>query len=268
VNAIACLSFVVPAHNELASLPALLTEIRAAASAIGGAHEIVVVDDGSNDGSDAWLAEEAARAGDVVVVSFAHNAGQSAALAAGLDAARGDRLVTLDADLQNDPADAPRQVAALADHDLVCGVRTTRRDVFAKRAGSRIANFVRRVALHDRFRDVGCGLKAWRRPVVDALPRFRGFHRFLPVLAEAEGFRVVEIEVSHRARRYGATHYGELGRALRGFRDMLGVRWLIRRRLPRPPQRSGTPSDGARPDPPRSRGCAASPRTVQGAPRS
>lgn len=225
------LSFVVPAHDERASLPALVEEIRAAAARLGAPYEIVVVDDGSEDGTDAWL-EGAARAADLRFVRHRRKLGQSAALASGLRASRGDLLVTLDADLQNDPADVPALLAALDGADLVCGVRAARRDGVAKRFGSRVANALRRLVLRDRFRDVGCSLKVWRREVAERVPRFDGFHRFLPLLAEAEGFRVVERPVSHRPRRHGRTHYGNFARALRGLHDLLGVRWLLRRRLP------------------------------------
>jgi len=225
-------SFVVPAHNERDSLPRLLDEIRAAAARIGTGYEIVVVDDGSTDGTGAWIEEEARRSADLRAVLHGRNRGQSAALATGLDASRGDVVVTMDADLQNDPADVPALLAALEGFDLACGVRRRRRDPIAKRIASRLANRIRRWILRDRFRDVGCSLKAWRRPVARRVPRFQGFHRFLPVLAEAEGFRVTEVEVSHRPREHGKTHYGNLTRALRGAYDLLGVGWLIRRRLP------------------------------------
>jgi glycosyltransferase involved in cell wall biosynthesis len=224
-------SFVVPAHDERESLEVLVAEIRAAAARLGRRHEIVVVDDGSTDGSWDWLRAEAAARPDVVARRFRVNRGQSAALAAGLDASRGGIVVTMDADLQNDPADAVALVAALDGSDLACGVRMRRHDRWSKRIGSRIGNGVRSLLLRDRFRDVGCSLKAWRRPVAARMPRFRGFHRFIPVLARAEGFRVVEVPVSHRGRRYGRTHYGNLRRAWQGLADVFGVAWLRSRRI-------------------------------------
>jgi len=224
-------SFVVPAHNEEESLPVLVEEIREAARALGQPYEIVVVDDGSTDTTGAWLKSQAERSEDLVVLYTAHNHGQSAAMAAGMQASGGAVIVTLDADLQNDPADAPRLVEALADCDLACGVRRKRKDSAAKRLGSRFANAFRRWWLHDEFRDVGCTLKAWKRPVAERIPKFRGFHRFIPILAKAEGFRIREIEVAHRPRRHGETHYGNLGRAWKGLFDLFGVRWLLRRRV-------------------------------------
>lgn len=220
-----------PAHDERESLGVLLGEIRAAAARLGRPHEIVVVDDGSTDGSWEWLRAEAASHGDLVARRFRANRGQSAALAAGLEACRGGVVVTMDADLQNDPADAVALVAALAENDLACGVRVDRRDRWSKRVGSRIGNGVRSLLLGDGFRDVGCALKAWRRPVAARIPRFKGFHRFIPVLARTEGFRVVEVPVHHRPRQHGRTHYGNLRRAFHGLVDVFGVAWLRRRRI-------------------------------------
>jgi len=225
------LSFVVAAHNEEDSLPVLCEEIRAAARAIGKGYEILVVDDGSTDGTGPWLEAQGAAADDLVVIRLPKNRGQSAALAIGLEHARGEILVTLDADLQNDPKDTALLLEALPGHDLACGVRQGRKDTFAKRYGSRLANGFRRWALNDRFQDVGCTLKAWRRPVARRMPKFKGFHRFIPILAEAEGFRVVEVPVSHRARQHGQTHYGQLSRAVAGLRDVLGVAWLKSRHI-------------------------------------
>ncbi len=224
-------SFILPAHNEAESLPILFEELRSAAKALGRACEFVVVDDASDDGTAAWLAEEALREPRLVLVRFSRNRGQSAALAAGIQASRGEILVTLDADLQNPPADAIPLIGALSECDLACGVRERRSDRWAKRAGSRVANAFRRAMLGDRFRDVGCSLKAWRRPVATSLPKFHGFHRFVPLLAEAAGYRVTEVPVRHRPRQHGATHYGNLGRALHGLRDLLGVAWLLRRNI-------------------------------------
>ena len=221
-------SFVLAAYEERDSLPILIDEIRAAARAGGIPYEIVVVDDGSGDGSGAWLLEQAAQCDDLVPVLFPVNRGQSAAMAVGLREARGARLVTMDSDLQNDPADALGLLEALeADGaDLATGVRVNRRDSWGKRVGSRLGNAVRRWQLKDEFRDVGCQIRAWRREVAETIPKFRGFHRYIPVLARDAGFKVVERDVNHRARQHGVSKYGNLGRALAGLRDLRGVRWL------------------------------------------
>jgi len=228
------LSFVIAALDEAESLPPLLDEIRAAAKDLGRTYEVVVVDDASTDGSAAWLRAEEARRPDLRVIVFERHRGQSAALAAGFAAARGEILVTMDADLQNDPADTGLLLDALDGCDLVVGVRATREDGFGKRLGSRIGNGVRRFMLGDRFRDVGCALRAWRWPVAAAIPKFRGFHRFIPILAERAGFRVEEVEVSHRPRLHGRTHYGNLGRAVKGFADAWAVRSILEPKRPEP----------------------------------
>lgn len=226
-------TFLAPCHNEGEALPRLLGEIRAAAKVLALPYEILLVDDGSDDGSGAWLDAEKARSPDLRVFHMPRRSGQSAALAAGLDRAQGEAIVTMDSDLQDDPAQAPGLLAALAEADLACGVRQKRRDGIGKRIASRFANWFRRVMLKDSFKDVGCNLRAYRRTVARRIPRFHGFHRFVPILARAEGFRVVEVPVAHRPRPFGRTHYGNLSRGLRGIYDLIGVGWLLRRRIPR-----------------------------------
>lgn len=225
------ISFVLPAHDERESLPVLLAEIRAVAETLDGDHEIVVVDDASSDGTEAWLHEQVRASRDLRALRMPRQSGQSTALAQGLAASRGQIVVTLDADLQNVPGDTPALVKALENADLACGVRQGRRDNVAKRLGSRVANRALRSALGVEHHDTGCAHRAWRRSVVDAIPRFEGFHRFVPVLASAAGFRVVEVPVSHRPRSFGRTHYGNLGRAIRGLYDLIGVGWMLRRRV-------------------------------------
>ncbi len=228
------ISFVLPAHDEAESLPVLLREIRSVAAALGGDYEVVIVDDASSDGTEAWLRREIRASSDLRALRLPAQSGQSTALSRGLDASRGEIVVTLDADLQNVPGDTPALLKALEGADLACGVRQGRRDTLAKRIGSRVANLALRGALGVAHRDTGCGHRAWRRPVVERIPRFEGFHRFVPVLASAEGFRVVEVPVSHRPRQFGHTHYDNLGRALRGVYDLIGTGWLLRRRLAPP----------------------------------
>ena len=221
-------SFVLAAYQEHESLPILLGEIRAAAVTGGFPYEIVAVDDGSTDGSADWLRAQAGEHDDLVAVLLPRNRGQSAAMAVGLAAARGGRIVTMDSDLQNDPADCIGLLEALdaEDADLATGVRARRQDSWSKRIGSRLGNGLRRWMLRDEFRDVGCQLRVWRRPVAEAIPKFRGFHRYIPVLARDAGFKVVERDVGHRARQHGISKYGNLGRAVAGLRDLRGVRWL------------------------------------------
>jgi len=219
-------SVVVPVFNEEANMSILQAELRSALTGLG--YEIIFVDDGSTDQSAAKI--EAAP--HVRVLRFEKNAGQSAALFAGLNAARGAIIVTIDSDLQNDPADIPRLLAEISKGaDLVCGYREKRRDGLVKRLTSRMANFVRSRYTRDGVRDTGCTLKAMRRECVAALVSFKGMHRFIPALVKGAGYRIVEVPVNHRPRKFGESKYGLGDRALRATIDMFGVRWLLSRRL-------------------------------------
>ena len=220
------LSVVIPAYNERENLEPLFAELRAALAHVGLRHEIVMVDDGSTDGSRDWLLAEARRDPALVPVLLAERVGQSGALAAGLGRAQGAVIVTLDADLQNDPADLPRVLAALEGADLVSGIRRERHDTWLRRLSSRIANGVRRSVLGDSVTDIGCSFKAYRRETLEQIPWFVGVHRFLPALCQFRGARMVEIPVAHRARRAGISKYGVSNRLWRGLHDLVGVSWL------------------------------------------
>ncbi len=219
-------SVVIPLYNEAQNVPVLQAEIR---TALAGRHyELILVDDGSTDAT----AEAVERGPGVRLLRFAQNAGQSAAMLAGMRAATAPVIVLLDGDLQNDPADIPRLLDALAGGaDLVCGFRAKRQDSPMKKITSRVANFVRSRFVGDGVRDTGCTLKAMRRECVSALVPFKGVHRFIPALIKSAGFRVAEIPVHHRPRRFGSSKYGLGNRAVRATLDMLGVRWLQARRL-------------------------------------
>ncbi|HME88453.1 MAG TPA: glycosyltransferase family 2 protein [Chthoniobacterales bacterium] len=219
-------SVVVPVFNEEENMSILQSELRAALA--GSDYEIVFVDDGSTDRS----AEKIEPAPNVRIVRFEKNTGQSAALYAGILAARGQTIVMIDSDLQNDPADIPRLLQEISrGGDLVCGYRAERKDTITKRLTSRIANFVRSRFTKDRVRDTGCTLKAMRRECAAALVPFKGMHRFIPALIRGAGYRLVEVPVNHRPRRFGQTKYGLANRAWRATVDMFGVRWLLSRRL-------------------------------------
>jgi dolichol-phosphate mannosyltransferase len=220
------ISVVVPLFNEEESIAILQTELGAALK--GRDYEIVFVDDGSVDRT----AERIETAPNIRLIRFEKNSGQSAAIYAGLTAARGGTLVIIDGDLQNDPADIPKLLAEIArGADLVCGYRIKRRDTLVKRATSRIANSVRSRYTKDGVRDTGCTLKAMRRQCVSTLLPFKGMHRFIPALVKAAGYRLVEVPVNHRPRRFGQSKYGLGNRALRATIDMFGVRWFLSRRL-------------------------------------
>lgn len=225
------LSLVVPAYNERDNLAPLLEEIAAALK--GRSYEVIVVDDGSTDGTLETLKALRRDHPQLRIIAFERNAGQTAAFAAGFRAARAPIVITLDADLQNDPADVPRLVETLerTGATAVAGYRATRRDTPWKRLQSRIANGVRNRLNGEVIRDTGCSLKAFRTDAVRALPLFAGMHRFLPTLIKMQGGTVTEVAVGHRPRRHGATKYGMWNRVLRSLIDAFAVRWMQRRAL-------------------------------------
>ena len=219
-------SVVVPLFNEEENVPLLQAELARALEDLD--YEIIFVDDGSTDATVARIAPGER----VRVLPFAQNAGQSAAMYAGLHAARGATAVLIDGDLQNDPADIPKLLCEIeAGADLVCGYRAQRKDTVVKRITSRVANFVRSRFTNDGVRDTGCTLKAMRRECVGALVPFKGMHRFIPALVKGAGYRLVEIPVNHRPRQFGVSKYGLGNRAVRATVDMFGVRWLLSRQL-------------------------------------
>jgi dolichol-phosphate mannosyltransferase len=219
-------SVVVPLFNEEENVPILQSELTAALTGLD--YEIIFVDDGSSD----HTVERIALGPGIRVLRFEKNAGQSAALYAGLHSARGGTAVLIDGDLQNDPADISRLLAEIErGADLVCGYRAQRKDTFVKRVSSRVANFVRSRFTKDGVRDTGCTLKAMRRECISALLPFKGMHRFIPALVKGAGYRLIEIPVNHRPRKFGQSKYGLGNRALRATIDMFGVRWLLARRL-------------------------------------
>lgn len=219
------ISVVVPLYNEEDNVAELQRQIAAALE--GRDYEMVLVDDGSKDATVARIQ----RGPEVRVLEFAQNAGQSAAMHAGIHNALGSVIVTLDGDLQNDPADIPALITKLEEgYDLVCGYRAKRKDTSFKRLQSRIANGVRSRFIGDNVRDTGCTLKVMRKECREALLLFNGMHRFIPALIGNMGFRVTEMPVNHRPRVYGVSKYGFGNRAWRATCDMFGVRWLNSRR--------------------------------------
>ena len=217
-------SVVIPLFNEEENLPILAGEIVDALE--GLAYEVIFVDDGSLDGSLDVLRR--LRQEDVRrrVFRLPRRCGQSVAYAAGFEAVRGPVTVTLDADLQNDPADIPKLLAILPECDMVSGIRVRRNDTLAKRVASRIANRVRNAVLKDSVTDVGCSLKAYRSEFVKRLVMFDGMHRFLPALLKMQGARIKEVAVNHRPRRHGRSKYTIVQRLRRTLPDLLAVRWM------------------------------------------
>lgn len=225
-------SLVAPVYDEEANL----ARLHARVLEIFGDRtrwELVLVDDGSRDGSAALIRELARRDARVVGAFFAHNCGQTAAVCAGLQLARAPIVATLDADLQNDPADLPRMLELLEQggHDAVVGYRQKRNDNFVRRASSKFANAVRNTISGDSIRDTGCSLKVFRSDAIQAIPLFEGMHRFLPTLLRYHGFSVVETPVSHFPRTAGVSKYGVWNRAFKALRDLIVVRWMRGRRI-------------------------------------
>ena len=228
------ISVILPCYNEEGNLRPLVAAVRAALAPLNLPYEIVITDDCSTDQSWNLLKELAAADPRVRAQRFARNSGQSAALWAGLTAARGRWLVTLDADLQNDPKELPRFVATLQDHDCVCGSRVESRqqgDRFIRIVSSRIANWVRNKLSGEEISDSGCCYRAFKRECIANLKFFKGMHRFMPTMIRLEGFSVVEIPISTNPRFAGQTKYGVWNRLFASFYDLLAVRWMKKRMI-------------------------------------
>jgi dolichol-phosphate mannosyltransferase len=223
-------SVVVPFYNEADNLPPLIAEIDTMLRALGQPAEIILVNDGSTD----RFAQPATSPGyPIRWLSLTRNSGQSAAMFYGMQAARGEFVVTLDADLQNDPQDAPKLYRKLVEEnlDMVTGVRTNRHDTFVRRASSKIANAVRGALLQDHTSDTGCTLKVLRAEAAKRLPGWNGMHRFMPALILSAGYKIGEMPVNHRARHSGVSKVAGGKRAVRATIDLLGMLWFCRRQF-------------------------------------
>jgi len=225
------LSVVIPAYNEEESVGECVAELRQVMEGLGRPYEIIVVDDGSSDGTFELLQEQKRDFPELVIIRFDSNHGQTAAFEAGFKTAKGEIIVTIDADSQNDPADIPRLLELTEFWDVVCGYRITRRDSVVRRVSSRIANWVRNALTDESIRDVGCSLRAIRAECLEGLKLYNGMHRFLPTLLKLDGCAVTEVAVRHRPRRHGKSKYGIRNRLFCGLRDLMVVRWMKSRRL-------------------------------------
>jgi dolichol-phosphate mannosyltransferase len=224
-------SIVIPLRNEEESILSLFREISDAMAGCGFSWECLWIDDGSTDGSLSLLKKLSADHQNQQYVELDGHYGQAAALIAGFQAAGGEIICTLDADLQNNPRDILRIVAALRDNDvhMVNGYREKRHDSFVRKVSSTIANGFRRTITRSTTRDVGCSMRGFYKEAVRGIPSFRGMHRFLPTLVELKGYKTMEIPVDHRPRRYGRTKYGIGNRLWVGIADTLAVRWMQKR---------------------------------------
>ncbi|MGO8836998.1 MAG: glycosyltransferase family 2 protein [Limisphaerales bacterium] len=226
------LSFVIPCYNEQDNLLALITAVRESVEPLKLSYEVVFIDDCSRDKSWELLKHLAATDPRIRAQKFAFNCGQSAALWAGMQAARGRVIVTLDADLQNDPKDLPKLLAALEKFDCACGSRVEARrrsDGFIKAASSRIANKVRNLLSGENISDAGCCYRAFKHECITDLKFFKGMHRFMPTLFKIEGFTVTEVPIAANPRHAGSSHYGVWNRVFVTFHDLLAVRWMKKR---------------------------------------
>lgn len=223
-------SIVVPVYNEQDNILPLAQELHRLTGPVTGL-EILFVDDGSKDATWARIGEAQTKFPGVRGLHYDQNRGQSHAMLVGLRLAAGDVLVTIDGDLQNNPADIPKMLAELGDGDAVCGYRAKRKDTWARRVGSRIANRVRNWATHDGIRDTGCSLKVFRKACVADLPPVEGVHRFMPAYFKLNGRTIKEMAVDHRARTMGTSKYTNMKRLPRTIFDLFGFVWYRKRHL-------------------------------------
>lgn len=225
------ISVILPFFNERENLKELHSRLLGTLSSLKESWEMIFVDDGSTDGGGKFLKSLFSDSEPVRIIRLDRNYGLSSALQAGFDAAEGDVLVTLDADLQNPPEEIPRLLQLLSGVDMVTGVRRPRQDPWLKRATSAAANGIRRLILKDRMQDISCTLRVFRRPVLQAYLPYQGIHRFFPALAEAGGYRVLQVPVKHHRRLRGFSKYGLRNRLAGPFWDLLAVRWLLARKI-------------------------------------
>src|SRR4051812_24184987 len=225
------LSLVIPAYNEQESVPTLLQRVEASLSRIGRPFEVILIDDGSTDDTPRLLAEAMISRPWLRVLRMKKNGGQSAAFEAGIKAARGEVIATIDADLQNDPEEIPRLLPMLDGYDMITGWGKDRHDTPFRRFQTRIANRVRNWLSDETINDSASSLKLYKRHCVEGLKLFNGMHRFFPTLVKMRGFTVLETPVKHSQRFAGTAKYGLRNRAWRAFIDLLAVRWMKKRYL-------------------------------------
>jgi glycosyltransferase involved in cell wall biosynthesis len=225
------ISLVVPVYNEEENLPILIPEMTEVLQGLGKSYEMIFVDDGSTDGSRALLKRMIGQDPQIRLLGFKRNCGETAAGAAGLKEARGAIVITMDADLQNDPKDIPKMLDYLKDYDMVSGWRERREDSRIKRITSKIANGIRNGLSKESVRDSGCTFRTYKRECLQNLKLYKGMHRFMPTLVRMEGFRVIEIPINHRPRKFGVSKYNTWNRMWRAFVDLLAVRWMKNRHI-------------------------------------
>jgi dolichol-phosphate mannosyltransferase len=225
------ISVVVPVYNEEGNLPLLIPKLAEVLKGLQRSYEMIFVDDGSSDGSRRILKEMASQTPSLRVLRFKENRGLSTALLAGMREARGEKVITLDSDLQNDPADIPRLLEYLDSYDMATGWRQKREDSWLKKISSKIGNAVRNWVSGERIHDSASTLRAFKKECIKEIPVFNGMHRFLSTLVKMEGYRIIEVPVSHHPRRFGKSKYNIRNRMVRSLIDLLAVRWMKRRTI-------------------------------------
>ncbi|MBT5471395.1 MAG: glycosyltransferase family 2 protein [Nitrospina sp.] len=225
------ISIVIPVYNERDNLVPLEEKLETELSKLSMTYEIILVDDGSTDGSPHIINSIKKNNPRLKLIRFGNNHGQSAAFAAGFKAARGKIFVTLDADLQNNPADIPLLLEKMEEFDVVCGWRFKRNDPWIKRVSSKIGNAVRNSLSQEEIADTGCSLKAFRRECFDNVKLFKGMHRFFPTLMKMEGFKVTQVKVSHHPRLHGESKYNIRNRLFSSLHDLMAIRWMKKRHI-------------------------------------
>lgn len=225
------ITVIIPIYNEEENLPLLAEKLFSVLQKLGGEFEVILVDDGSTDKSLAVMRGLRDIYPQLRIIKFQRNCGQSAAFDCGFKAAKGDIIVTLDADLQNDPNDIPKIVEKLKTCDMAYGWRRKRQDPLVKLISSKIANYIRNRLTGEDIKDTGCSLKAYKKECFNNLKLYNGMHRFLPTLVGLEGFKVSEVEVSHYPRKYGKSKYNVRKRLIWPLLDLLAVCWMKKRHL-------------------------------------
>ncbi|MEE9584419.1 MAG: glycosyltransferase family 2 protein [Candidatus Brocadiales bacterium] len=224
-------SVVLPLHNEEENLKELHSRLKAVLEGLGGPYEIIFVDDGSTDRGFETLRDINANNPFVRVIRFKKNCGESAALAAGFNAARGEIIITMDADLQSEPRDIPKLIEKLNDYDVAWGRRAKRQDDPIRKIFSWGGNLVRRLLIGDAAMDAGSPLRVMKREVVKKVNLFKGLHRFYPTLCRMEGFRVIEVPIAHYPRIHGQSKYNIRNRLFKYAVDLLAVKWMHSRHI-------------------------------------
>jgi glycosyltransferase involved in cell wall biosynthesis len=225
------LSLVIPAYNEQETIVALLSRIAEVFEGVDYCFEAVIVDDGSTDKTLQLLKVAKREKPWLRVITLDRNHGQTAAMSAGFRVAAGRVIATLDADLQNDPAEVPRLMAMLTDCDAVVGWRQKRQDPWIRKVSTRIANAVRNWLSDETIHDSACSLKVYKRHCIERMMLFEGMHRFMPTLVKMQGYKVAEVPISHHPRYAGQAKYGVWNRVFKAFFDLLAVRWMKKRSL-------------------------------------